>query len=420
MARPSEEEDSSCADRSHRLSRLEHILGGKCRRASNTFTEYAALSEDGKPAKEAKPSNINDQVVRDEMMLEASTSSCVSEMQCDDLGLEIAMKQLMEATHDALVNMKGEILRMQYDLERALVEISLLQQREDLLQQQFQGKALELETEFSKRLEDLRQTMFLEFTMCKQESEQRILGKLESLLDEMREIQRNGGKEILKPKVDDLQQRRHQRAVLTQEMLQRISPKRFEQSAAVVRGWLESPTPSESSSASPADRNSRTCNTKRLCNIPTPNLVSSMKEEAKLAATHHRAFTPTQAKVPEIPAECGESRINLHHQHAAEPITDLRSEPRMSLAMTSNGRMQLQPLNQYKENAWTHDSQMPTKPLGIAVSNQKKEIAAAHKDQKMTHEGRPALRILKPNNFKISDLLFSDSEEELGSSRQQN
>ncbi|KAI5074616.1 hypothetical protein GOP47_0010577 [Adiantum capillus-veneris] len=453
MGSPQEEELYSSAQ-SSRLSRLEHILGGKSRRALNRFGEGA---EDGQIEKETKSLNCNERGVMDEPMHEASTNSCVSDFtQCEDLGLEIAMKQLMEATHDALVNMKGEILRMQYELERALVEISLLQQREELMQQQFKGKAFELENEFSKRLEDLRQTILLEFTMCKHESEQRMIGKLESLLDEMRDIQKHCGKgemidplrdktlivehsedqeenpgesgyssinEISNAKVGDLQQRSQQRAALTEEMLQRISPKRFEQSVAVVRGWLQSPTPSEASSAPTAERKGKPCNAKqqRLCNVPMPNLVSSVREEARLSAAHRRAFTPPNPRVPELPTECGGLKANLPQHHAGESVTDEASERCLISTTPSEDQTQLQPpakKTQNKENAM-HDCQVASKPSAFsAFPHQKKQVPPLRPEQQVTHEGgRPALRILKPKNFKMSDLLVSDSEEELSSSR---
>ncbi|MCO5556289.1 hypothetical protein L7F22_009835 [Adiantum nelumboides] len=448
-----EEEVSSSAARSNRLSRLEHILGGKSRKGLMRLDEGA---DDGKIEKETKSLNCNERGDVDEPMLEASTNSCVSDfVQCEDLGLEIAMKQLMEATHDALVNMKGEILRMQYDLERALVEISLLQQREELFQQQFKGKAFELENELSKRLEDLRQTILLEFTMCKHESEQRMIGKLESLLDEMRDIQKQCGKgemidplrdkkfivehpedraeksgesghssinEISKAKVDDLQQRSHQRAALTEEMLQRISPKRFEQSVAVVRGWLQSPTPSEVSSAPAAEPKGKGYHAKqqRLCNVPMPNLVSSVKEEARLSAAHRRAHTPPHPRVPELPIECEGLQANLHPHHTAESVTDVASERCLMSTTPSEDRPHLQPLikkAQYKENA-IHEYQAPLKPFSLAAfPHQKKHALPSRPEQQITPEGRPALRILKPKNFKISDLLVSDSEDELASTR---
>ncbi|MCO5583986.1 hypothetical protein L7F22_037904 [Adiantum nelumboides] len=297
----------------------------------------------------------------------------------------------------------AEILRMQYDLERALVEISLLQQREELFQQQFKGKAFELENEFSKRLEDLQQTLLLEFTMCKHEA---IFGHAE----------------ISKAKVDDLQQRSHQRAALTEEMLQRISPKRFEQSVAVVRGWLQSPTPSEVSSAPAAEPKGKACHAKqqRLCNVSMPNLVSSVKEEARLSAAHRRAHTPPHPKVPELPMECEGLQANLHPQHTAESVIDVASERCLTSTTPSEDRPHLQPpikKAQYRENAM-HDYQAPLKPFALAAfPHQKKHAPPLRPEQQITHEGRPALRILKPKNFKISDLLVSDSEDELASTR---
>lgn len=381
---------------------------------------------------------------------------------------------------------------MQYDLERALVEISLLRQREELLQHQFKDRALELEREFNKRIDDLRQTVLLEFTMCKQESEQSMLSRLESLLEQMREIQKNDGKadrlissleakrsvseqtpelgpscdgiihsssnENPRLKMDDSRHSAEQRAALTEGMLQRISPKRLEQSVAIVRGWLQSPTPSESSSAATADIGKACYIKRRLSNLPMPNLVCSVKEEAKLFATHRRAFTLAQTRESDLssesqqvdfltapstmPKSTSEMLVNVVTKMAPESRReDLKTKSPISVLDATGQHCKEMPLvinpgvhgydpfpmwdecDFYLENAASlqpdYQFEKPLTP-STAASHQEKASPplAAQEEKKMPSslapmlERRPILRILKPKNVKIADLLVSDSEEE--------
>lgn len=246
-------------------------------------------------------------------------------------------------------------------------------------------------------------------------------------------------------------------------MLQRISPKRLEQSVAAVRGWLQSPTPSESSSLALAE-NGKSCYLKQqLSNLPMPNLVDSLKEEAKLCATHRRAISMSQTKASDAVFDIQQTdRLNapsitksadltevpvsfslkpspepcFEEMKTASPVSvldatmqDYKEMPLLMSPVTPD--IYREPLSfsalyeygSYVDNSVSsqtecHLEKLQTPLASPCLGKQPPPFAACQVEKKLpsslapVQERGPPLRILKPENFKIADFLVSDSEEE--------
>nr|AFN42815.1 AKAP-like protein [Marsilea vestita]AFN42816.1 akap-like protein [Marsilea vestita] len=221
-----------------------------------------------------------------------------------------------------------------------------------------------------------------------------------------------------------------ERATLTEEILQKISPKRFEHSVAVVRGWLQSPTPSESSFV---DGQKACANVKRkLSSVPMNNLISSVKEEAKLFTSHRRAAcdltslphvefgaAPDGTLSLDSMSDVYENTVTIAHKSNCEQATTPRCTKKKFQDMEDDKSPTMDDSGFYNENDEPLYRKINPLERNKSLDKTRMTLCSTQTDKKPSNlaslrpqtEKRPILRILKANNIKISDFV-SDSEEE--------
>ena len=163
------------------------------------------------------------------------------------------------------------------------------------------------------------------------------------------------------------------------------------------------PTPSDASSIAPFE-NARVCNPKRrLSNLSMSNLVSSVKQEAKMFATHRRVSSLSQSKL------CEPLNPMLDASNTSDMLVDAVDQmtPKTCSEDTNESPVSVlddAALESYKEN------------LDGCIFDDQLSLPREHQDGRKNPSllscvpEKPTLRILQPKNFKISDLLLRYKE----------